>query len=378
MDSPAALLLGLSQEFGLSELSNADQRDDSPTQLQSLPAQHDVNYIDTGVGASANRNSMSFRWIFTIWPHQLPNGGEEWSPTDQANWPETPLYLCWGLETCPSTGRRHYHVYCRFHSKHRLRQFLNNFPEGALEGEMCEGTESQCRDYCWSMGGHVGKRACRIDYGEFNGDNFKADSGRQGARNDLDHSAHIIKQGGTLFDVAEAHPTTFIRYNQGIRAYQTIIAPLPPAIRDVLVYFLWGPTGTGKTTRVLQAFPDCYSVTRTNALQGHIWDEYTGQRVLLLDEWRSSAWTIQEMNRICDKFRLNLMSRYHNSYAAWQVVIICSNDTPTQSFPEEPELVRQAFQRRIQNRTYFVDKREDEGGPSLDFIMRHIDIPSLT
>lgn len=354
----------------------------SQTQEQSPLAAHDPDYIENAtfnndLTVTTTDGSQSARWMLTLWPEYLPRGGIDWHVTDRSNWPEMPLYMCWGQERCPDTGRVHYHIYCRFQKRYRCKQIRDNFPSQSTWAFLCKGTEQQCRDYCWSQGNHTGKRRLRMaDWGEYNANVFQPDSGKQGARNDLQHATELVLQGSDMRAIAEAHPTTYVRYHQGLEALKRTTAPQPPAVRSVSVYFLWGPTGTGKTTRVLQQFPEAYSVTKTSLLQSHVWDEYTGQETLLLDEWRSSAWSIQEMNRVLDKFRLSLMCRYRNSYAAWTRIFICSNDTPTQSFPEEPDMVRQAFLRRIEGRTYLVDQREDKGGPSLDFIMRHLDIPT--
>jgi len=351
---------------------------DSPTDFTDIPsptvplpvADTENGYNDCAehraiVAEKTTPTSMSCRWMITIWPDKVPDG---WG-IKEVEWPHTAEYWCWGLELAPTTQRQHYHVYMRFTKRVRFSQLLNALPDGACHIEMAGGSEQQCRDYCWSMGKHVDKRLLRLHYSEVG--SFKPDEGKQGKRSDLQAVATKVLEGSDMADIAKEFASTYIRYHNGIEAFARTVAPKPPAQREVRVYVLWGPTGTGKTHRVLTAFPDACSVSAGK----NPWDEYTGQQTLLLDEWRSSEWPISQMNKILDKWKHTLQCRYRNVSAAWTRVIICSNDTPGQFYSDEPNPdMRAAFMRRIDARTYLVEKKESEGGETLDEIMKKIDL----
>lgn len=345
----------------LSPFPSPTQPIDPPQHLNGYDEQAEHTAV---VAERTSSTSQSPRWMITLWPDNLPIG---WNLSD-ISWPHGIEYWCWGLEICPRTGKQHYHIYCRFNHRIRFSQLFNVLPDGSCHIEMARGSEQQCRDYCWSQGSHTSKAPNRINFQEVGV--FNPEQGKMGKRTDLQDIAALIDANTPMADIAKKYAPSYIRYHNGIEAYARTTAPQPPASRTVSVYVLYGPTGTGKTHRVLTAFPDACSVFAGK----NPWDEYTGQTTLLLDEWRSSDWPIAMMNKLLDKWKLTLQCRYRNVCAAWTRVIICTNDFPGQFYAEEPNpLMREAFQRRILGKTYLIDKKETEGGKTLDEIMKEID-----
>jgi len=321
--------------------------------------------------APTKATSMSARWMVTAWPeHQ----GPDWDINELLLVPHE--YICWGLELTPRTRREHFHVYLRFNQRKRMRQILEMFGTNRIRCFLCKGTEQQCRDYCHSTGKHVNKQALRLSFGE-NG-NFKADEGKQGKRSDLDKIAEDIVAGKPMKEIALENASDYIRYNKGLEAFACVIKEQPPTFRAVQVLWMHGPTGTGKTHRVLtleEALGGVFTVTSGR----NPWDGYNGEMTILLDEWRSTDWPIQTMNRLLDKWKWELPCRYHNKYAAWTRVIICSNDSPSQAYSDEPnQEIRKAFFRRVATACRYVDKREDQGGPTFEEIENSPPVPDFT
>lgn len=337
------------------------------TQVQSiadLPDEDEENHdMDEDIARSEGKltlDTMSKRWLVTAWVCHL---GEDWSPQSLLTEPHE--YICWGLEKGPKSGKEHFHVYLRFAKRTRMSHVIKMFHTNKLKCMLCKGTESQVRDYCQSTGRFSPMQHLRLGLGESG--TFKADEGKAGKRTDLETIAEDILAGKSLRNVALEHPADWIRYNKGLESFASMVAPEPPKQREVKVLWLHGPTGTGKTTRVLttaqELLGEVYTVTMPDK---NPWDGYNGQKTLLLDEWRSTDYPVQMMNRILDKWKYQLPCRYRNKYAEWSVVIICSNDSPAQAYIDEPNpLIRAAFFRRVATSCRYVDKREDQGGPSL-------------
>lgn len=293
---------------------------------------------------------MSRRWKFTV--NLDDNDG--YAPTN-AVLPAGVAYIVWQYERGGNTNHLHVEGYVRFTVRKRMSSVKHFLARNDAHLEIAIGSEEQCRTYCT-------KDDTRVRAGEELGEFIPAE-GKQGKRSDLDSIAAEIDAGTALTEVARSHPSDWIRYHAGILSYATQVAT-PATTREVSVLVLWGPTGSGKTHRVLTAFPDCYMVIPGRDPFG----QYQAQTTILFDEFRPQDWTIGSMNRYLDKWRCPLDRRYNNSFAAWTRVVICSNYSPVEYFITEPELALAAFRRRIYGRCRLVNTRETEGGPTLEEI----------
>lgn len=305
--------------------------------------------------------SMCERWKFTI----NLDDNDDYRPT-HGLLPDGVLYIVWQLERGGNTNHLHVEGYVRFESRKRMdtvKRFLQR-PDAHLE--TCNGNEEQCREYCT-------KEDTRVAEGEELGQ-YDKNAGKRGRRSDLEAIAKKVDDGVDIDVIAREFPGDYMRYHAGIEAYKAVTYK-PAAQRDVRVLVLWGPTGTGKTHRVMTKFPDCYSVD-----QGRDpWGAYTGQTTILMDEWTPEAWPITTMNKILDKWKYQLDRRYRNTYAAWTLVVICTNCAPASFYQTEPnQLLFLAFRRRIAESCRYIDKRETDGGPSFDEILEAPANPSLT
>jgi len=244
---------------------------------------------------------------------------------------------------------------------------------------LARGSELEIRDYCWCQGKHANKLPWSQNIAE-RGD-FDASIGRgQGHRSDLELICDEYRNGTTLQQLALDHPVQFVRFGRGIADWTRTIATLPPMLRQpfrVLVF--WGASGVGKSYRV-KMDPE-WSLSLYLVPSGrNPWDGYAGQTTILFDEWNSEEWPISDMNNYCDPYRLQLPCRYHNRYAEWLRVVICTNYSPSQSYAHVPNAtVRSAFLRRLHDHhaCRLIEKRQDEGGPSLQELIDSPPYPDL-
>jgi len=244
----------------------------------------------------------------------------------------TMAYMAWGNETAPTTGTAHIHIYIRYKNRRYWTTVQREF-EGT-DIRMARGNEQQCRDYCHKDAG---------DHGDAG--TFDPDAGKQGRRTDLDAVVARIRSGATVRDIAENHPTEFLKFHAGIARMITVLAPLPPPVRNVTVTILWGETGVGKTHRILTTHPGtCLIRDGRDPFQS-----YDRHDIICFDEFNYERWTIQQMNAYCDKWPVELDCRYANKHAFWTRVFLTANTSPFQWWPLEPQPLRESFWRRITN-----------------------------
>lgn len=279
---------------------------------------------------------MNKRWCFTF------NNPAEWRP----QWKPTDMdYLVWQVER-GEDGTVHVQGYVRFKNRKRMTTVKKLMDCDGMHLEFAKGTEADNKAYCT-------KEDTRAEIGEERG-SFDAEAGKQGKRSDLEEVSQRIVAGEPMRDIALAHPGDFIRYHRGFEAFANVIRAAPAKERNVEVIVLWGPTGTGKTHRVLHTYPDCFCVEPGR----DPWDGYAGEATIFLDEFDYTLWPINQMKKILDKWKYRLQRRYLNAYAEWTRVVICANPSPVCFYDGASAPDLDAFRRRIQGRCRLVESRE--------------------
>lgn len=284
----------------------------------------------------------SDRWCFT------ENLSEAWRPAFN----ETEmLYLVWEIETAPTTGRQHVQGYVRFRNKKMLQTVKNLLHSNDIHLETARGSEQQNRDYCLK---EVNNNP-DTEHGEEGTFNPEI-AANQGRRTDLEEvSRKVLEPNAKLGDIARENPVTFVRNCSGLVKLFMLTREVGPLTRTISTTWLWGETGVGKTHRVRTTYPEAFVVKPGRDPFGM----YSGEKVILFDEWSDQSWTLQDMNFYLDTWATKLDSRYYDKVAQWTKVFIISNTNPSLSYPYLPERLRQAFFRRI-NYTIEILSRNQE------------------
>lgn len=142
--------------------------------------------------------------------------------------------------------------------------------------------------------------------------------------------------------------------------------------RKVIVNYLYGDSGTGKTRSIFAKHDpkDICRITDYGGRTGLRFDAYHGQPVLVFEEFHSQI-PIATMLNFLDIYPLQLPARYHDRTACYTTVYITSNIPIEEQYVdtqiEEPETWN-AFMRRITHVIEFrkgkepkeVKKNEDE------------------
>lgn len=204
--------------------------------------------------------------------------------------PDQVRYLVAQKEICPDTGREHWQGYVQLNVKQRLSTVRNLLP--GAHWEPAKGTVDENIAYCTKTDSRKPGTE-PVFYGE---------PINKGTRTDLASFREAVKSGKRKLELIENYDTIFARYPRFYSMLQGMYRPAPVE-REVIL--LIGPSGCGKSRYVHDRHgmdPEFYTIPLTST---SIWfDNYDGQKVVLLDEFAGAA------SKVSLVFLLRLIDRY--------------------------------------------------------------------
>ena len=170
----------------------------------------------------------------------------------------------------------------------------------------------------------------------------------QGKRTDLAEIMAMSRALVPIKDIRDSFPSQFIRNRANIEKthYDFLTEKYLKSSRNINVIYMYGKTGTGKTTYVLKKYN--YNVFRVTNYK-HPFDGYQDEQVILFEEFRDSL-PISEMLNYLDKHPTKLKARYQDRVACYTKVYIVSNWNFATLYKKEQKLDKNtydAFKRRI-------------------------------
>lgn len=196
-------------------------------------------------------------------------------------------FLAYGLETCPTTGRQHHQGWICFKSQIststksicKIAKLLGN-----AHVEPMYGSLKDSNNYC-------SKEDTLHKFG---------DEPKQGDRSDLKDVIKRIRDGETTSEeICLEDPVYFHMYGRTIQKAEDI--HLRKRFRQWQTKGIWyyGNTGAGKSHLAFEGYsPDTHY---SKPLQENWWDGYTGQRVVILNEFRGEI-SFSELLSLVDKW----------------------------------------------------------------------------
>ena len=247
----------------------------------------------------------------------------------------------YGVETCPTTGRKHLQGWMGLQHKCTFQLVKTSFC-AKIHWEKMRGSVDQSVEYCSKEG----------DYHKFGQDAYTMKNPHErsapGARSDLHEIRDMLKNGKRMAEIAEDHFTDFLRYGNGFRAYRQLVL-MAHAIESCFVF--WGEAGSGKSWKAKEIIGDSsfYEPAQNNS--GLIsFESYDGQDYIVLNDFDPKSINVCALKRILDPHNGAMLPGRGVSHPNQaKAVIITSNYNPrTWYAPEEWP----ALERRMTSLTY--------------------------
>ena len=260
-----------------------------------------------------------------------------------------PDYYCMADEI-GTTGTYHTHVYLYSQSPIRFKTVKNRFPIAHLE--KAYGSARDNRDYILKQGKWEGDRKSETSVeGTFY--EFGILPNEKEEKNPkMYRLLQYVKEGMTSTEIIDDTPD-FAFNLKNIDALREAYTSekFRHNNRKLEVTYLFGASGTGKTSSIFKKHPpsDICRITDYSGKNGIRFDAYHGQDVLVFEEFNSQI-PIEAMLNYLDIYPLTLPARYNDRTACYTKVYITSNQPLNKQFTHaqrtRPETWK-AFLRRI-------------------------------
>lgn len=259
---------------------------------------------------------------FRSWCFTINNYTEEEYETIIINYNEY-CYCIVGKEI-GKQGTKHLQGYVYFKNRRYLEGVKNIIGERA-HLEVSRGTPSDNRHYC-SKDKHF------AEYGELP---------TQGSRTDLIKiKKNILEERKQIGDIIKSE---LISNYQQLKFAETLLKYQDcPTNNNKVVLWFYGPSGSGKTMTAINMTDNNFWITSKN-LQW--WDGYCGQKIVIIDEFRSDFCTYHELLRILDRYPYRCMTKGSSCWLTADIIIITSCYHPSQVYKGITEEKKQLLRR---------------------------------
>lgn len=213
----------------------------------------------------------------TAWD-MLPNNTPEFSDETR--------YCIWSKEKCPETGRLHYQIFMKFKKAVTLKHINTIWGKG-IKVLHCDASDEANIMYASKEETHV------EGPWEF-GENCK-----ERERVDLKKVYADIKNGKTVDELTEDNPDLYHMYGRTITKLETIQNRRKFRTWMTTCDWYYGETGTGKSEEAFKDFsPETHYVGCVE--DGGFWDGYSGQKIVILDDFRGEI-SYAQLLKLIDK-----------------------------------------------------------------------------
>lgn len=278
------------------------------------------------------------------------------------------IYWCMSDEI-GEQGTPHTHIYIQCSNPMRFSTLKNRFPEAHVEA--ARGSAAENRDYVSKTGKWKDDpKADTSVPGTFEESGELPEEPGQGYRSDIAAVYNLIADGKSNAEIMALNAEFASQISRMDKIRLDILEDrYRNDFRKLEVYYIFGPTGTGKTRYVMEkeGYSEVYRVVDYT----HPFDRYAQEPVLCFDEFRSSL-LIGDMLNYLDGYPLNLPARYAQRVACYTQVYLISNIDLKNQYPNvcssEPK-TWEALARRIH---HVIEYRKDappiDHGSALEYL----------
>lgn len=283
--------------------------------------------------------ARSRNYVFTF-----NNPPVHWTLDGHLLYPERVVFCAGQFEIAPGTGTRHFQGYVCF------QHAVGIATAGRLLG--CAGAHFERR-----RGSHSEALLYVTKHDSRDPQDVPIVAGKpppegQGARTDLADLREDLLAGASMVDLARSHFECFAKYPRGIQLLYSLLASEP---RDSPpeCYYLWGPTGTGKS-RAAYDFATEHSQALYSAPIGEssaVWfDGYDARRhgVVLLDDFYHN-YKIHFLLKLLDRYPLSAPVKGAHVNFSSSTVFITSNIGLHEQYSNCPPEAQRALWRRFKH-----------------------------
>lgn len=217
-------------------------------------------------------SSRSRSWCFTVNNYN----DEELNILHKEKYKKQIAYAVIG-EEIGENNTPHLQGYVRFKNQKIFDQLKKIYPRAHIE--LAKGSDNDNFNYCTKDNKYT-------EIGEKN---------TQGKRTDIDLIRQMVKEHKPMNEIAFA-ATSYqsLKHAETLMKYQD----KPPSVkRNILWYY--GEPGSGKTRLAIEQAGEDYYITMNNLKW---WDGYTGQKYIIVDDFRKDFCTFHELLRILDRY----------------------------------------------------------------------------
>lgn len=229
-------------------------------------------------------------------------------------------------------GTPHTHIYIKTRNPLKFTTLKNKIPTAHLE--TAKGSAAENRAYIRKDGKHkdTDKKDTNLpdtfeEWGEL-------PKNQQGERTDLEFLYDLVKEGCSNAEILEQCTDVAIKFYDKINRirYDYYSDKYKSKRRlNLIVHYITGETGMGKSRDILDEFGD-ENVYRITDYQ-HPFDGYQLEPVIVFEEFRSSL-RLQDMLNYLDIYPVQLPARYAPKVACYLTVFVVSNWTFEQQYGE--------------------------------------------
>lgn len=268
-----------------------------------------------------------------------------------------PVYWCMCDET-GEEGTYHTHLFVQFKSAFGFSRLKACFPTAHLE--KARGTPQENRDYVRKEGKYLESEKKTTNHIETFEEEGEMIEEKQGKRSDLEDIYNMIEDGEGELEIIKKHPSMMLMPSAYDRVKGLIQEEEANTFRVLDVSYIYGETGTGKTSYVREqcgGYKGFYRITDYD----HPFDGYKGEDAIMFDEFRGDL-PISAMLNYLDGHPCDLPCRYHNKKALYTRVFIASNIPLHMQYRGEPidVMTKRALERRINRVLHFTGRNEYE------------------
>lgn len=166
--------------------------------------------------------------------------------------------------------------------------------------------------------------------------------GGQGARNDLSDLITAINSGKREFEIYEADPANYIKFSAGVK--RAIALLCPKRTFKTVVYWFFGPTGTGKSKLANEIGGDSVYYKSPN---NDWWEGYQNEEIVIIDDYRTNMCTFSEILRLFDRYPHKVNIKGSHSEFNSKIIIVTCPKSPVETWTTRSNEDLNQLNRRI-------------------------------